>query len=442
MSSLNFFFNKNHHILDRILIFFIFLIIPGLISGPFITDLFVVITAIYCFFLFFYLKKIILLNRIFFFFLIFWLYLVLTSLFSNEIIVSLKSTFPYIRFILFSFVIFFFYNKYNIEFIKIIYYSLLFSFIFVAFDNFYQFFNGYDLFGFPKLKSRLTGPFGSELITGSYLARTFPILTFLYYKIYKKINLNFFLISSLGLLAVFISGERVSFALYLIVFFPVFLFLTRSIYVYTFFLINLFLVIFFTFYSSDLKERMIDNVLCQTGLNSYLKDSHKVEKCDEIDNKLDQKKMNFISPTHQFHSLAALEVFKNNIVIGAGVKLFRYECKKTKYPQGCQTHPHNMVMQILAETGIIGLIFLCTILFHIYRNFFYFFIFYNKKKIIYKVNEVFIINLCFFQSFFFFLPTGQIFNNWLSILFYFPLGFYIKYLNDNNIRSIFGIKRN
>ena len=62
------------------------------------------------------------------------------------------------------------------------------------------------------------------------------------------------------------------------------------------------------------------------------------------------------------HYLTALEMFKEKPVIGYGYNSFRQECKRFHYINShsvknrCSTHPHNYIIQLLAETGIIGLI--------------------------------------------------------------------------------------
>jgi O-antigen ligase len=103
------------------------------------------------------------------------------------------------------------------------------------------------------------------------------------------------------------------------------------------------------------------------------------------------------------------------------------------YLNGCNTHPHNIHLEFLAELGLIGYFFLLS---------FFIYIFYqiikilvkiylnsnkklwdNKKK--YHFYYIFIL-LGLFNSLFPLFPSGSFFNNWLSVIFYFNLGFFIN----------------
>ena len=49
--------------------------------------------------------------------------------------------------------------------------------------------------------------------------------------------------------------------------------------------------------------------------------------------------------------------------------MFRVICKDEKYATGvtpCMTHPHNFYIQLLAETGIIGFLFLFSALIYVF----------------------------------------------------------------------------
>ena len=43
---------------------------------------------------------------------------------------------------------------------------------------------------------------------------------------------------------------------------------------------------------------------------------------------------------------------------GSGFKSFRYECRKIKKKENisCPSHPHNMYIEFISDTGLIGLL--------------------------------------------------------------------------------------
>ena len=96
-----------------------------------------------------------------------------------------KSVFYFKNFFLF-FVIFYSLKE-NLH-KKIFLYVIFFCCLFVAIDNFFQYFVGYDIFGIKKATTRLTGPFGdNEYVSGSYIAKfSIFFLPLLFFK--KKLN--------------------------------------------------------------------------------------------------------------------------------------------------------------------------------------------------------------------------------------------------------------
>ena len=145
------------------------------------------------------------------------------------------------------------------------------------------------------------------------------------------------------------------------------------------------------------------------------------------------EKIVMFSSVHQSHYNLAFKMFKEKPIFGHGVKMFRHFCsKKENYidEYACSTHPHNVPMQLLAETGILltilvyffYLILLIKIIGLIYeRNF--------KKN--YNINYA---KVCFLTSilitFFPLAPSGNFFDNWLSLVYYYPIGVYLWYLRN------------
>ena len=82
---------------------------------------------------------------------------------------------------------------------------------------------------------------------------------------------------------------------------------------------------------------------------------------------------------------------------------------------GVNNHPHNTYLQLLSETGLLGFLFIMIIwLVCVFKVF-------SKIDLYYKCILIgVIINL------FPFIFTGNFFNNWLSILYFYPLGFLLK----------------
>ena len=138
------------------------------------------------------------------------------------------------------------------------------------------------------------------------------------------------------------------------------------------------------------------------------------------------KDLRFFSNEHQSHAEAAVKIFKNNLLFGAGPNTFRKECKKfIVNKNSCTTHPHNSYLQIISETGLLG-IFLIFILFCK--------IFYMKFKIITKkfynqnlniIDQSYILITIYFIYLIPFLPSGNFFNNWINFSYYLPFSFYL-----------------
>ncbi|PPR45601.1 MAG: hypothetical protein CFH18_00796, partial [Alphaproteobacteria bacterium MarineAlpha5_Bin8] len=107
-----------------------------------------------------------------------------------------------------------------------------------------------------------------------------------------------------------------------------------------------------------------------------------------------------------------------------------------KVLSGCSTHPHNMYLQLLSETGIIGT--LPIFIFFIYiLNIFRVILFEKIHKI--KKNNILEIDVFIYLSILIaiwpIIPTGNFFNNWLNVINFLCLGFFL-YANEYRKRKI------
>ena len=120
-------------------------------------------------------------------------------------------------------------------------------------------------------------------------------------------------------------------------------------------------------------------------------------------------------------------MFVDRPIIGQGPKLFREKCSDKKFGEGmkpCDTHPHNFYIQILAETGIGGFLFLF--------GFFVFFlskVIQNAYRIILKKTAILsYYQICLMSGLLITLwpvvPNGNFFNNYLMILYSLQIGFF------------------
>ena len=149
-----------------------------LLTGPFFSDLFLVlISVLYILYITknkswanFFNKKY---NRIF---LILYIILVLSSLFSDYLLYSLKTSVLYIRYVFFFNAIMLIYEKDKNLFQRFCQINF-FTLMFVSFDTIFQYNFGYNIIGLVSSNNvRMGSFFGDELIVGSYLSRLFPYL--------------------------------------------------------------------------------------------------------------------------------------------------------------------------------------------------------------------------------------------------------------------------
>ena len=399
------------------------LVVPLLISGPFLPDLIISVTSI--FFLFYVFKnkdfKYFKNNPLIIFF-IFCFYCIICSLFADNVMFSLKSSIFYFRIGIFACVIWYMIDK-NKSILNFFYYSLLISFSVLSFDAGSQYLYTKIILGLPISgeNGRVSSFFGDELIMGSYLSRLFPLLFALFIVKVKKGKFEIYYIGALFVLIdiiIFISGERTAFFfLNLSTLFIIILIKDYQKFRLITFILGLIICLIITFKTVEIKERMFTAPLNDMGF---------VNSTSISDNKY------IFTKSHDSLIRTAFKMFQEKPFFGHGPKMFRIKCSDDKYKTGiepCSTHPHNFYIQLLAETGIIGFFFLFSALFYVLITALRQFISIILKKKRY-LNDY---QVCLLSGILITVwplsPNGNFFNNWLIIVYGLPVGFYLQSLH-------------
>ena len=238
-----------------------------------------------------------------------------------------------------------------------------FASIFVCLDVYLQFSRGSDLFGFEKIGSgrKLGGPFGDELIAGGFIQRfslfSFFLIPFFYQKQIKFLNYLIPLLFLIFFFGIMLSGNRMPFILFILTIFLIILFQKQT---------RKFLLPFVIIFSLSFTLLYNFNSEVRTNFNNLSKQIIKMKILIENDDVYNQTNTTYLREFSSFY-----ETWKLNKYIGGGIKNFRFYChlrnnvdKNAKFI--CNMHPHNYYLEIITETGVIGLIIILIIFFNIF----------------------------------------------------------------------------
>ena len=347
--------------------------------------------------------------------------MIFSSFLSDNFFYSLKNSFFYFRFILFTLCVAFLLQN-NKIIIKYFAYSLFITISILLVDSYIQYITGYNILQWER-SSRLTSLFGDKAVLGIYLTKMIILAFALFYMIgpISKKKMIFALIFLILVeLIVFLSGDRSAVFLLALSTVMIILLVEKLKFLrLSSFIISIILVFFITSFDSNIKKRVFDTTAEQIGISET------------------SEKISYFSPTHEDIALTAINQFKDRPFFGHGLKVFRIKCSETRYlvGNGCSTHPHNTYLQLLAEVGIFGTIpVLIALVFVSMKIFFHAISILRGKSRVLKDYEVCLYSL-FFINLFPLIPTLSFFNNWNSIMIYLPISFILINIDSNEVLS-------
>ncbi|MDC1177930.1 O-antigen ligase family protein [Candidatus Pelagibacter sp.] len=236
---------------------------------------------------------------------------------------------------------------------------LFFVVVFVMFDASVQYFFGENIFGNPYRSERLSSIFGDEYIVGSFLCKMGFLISLIFLfklKNFKYKNILLFLFLMTLLLIILITGDRMPSLLFLMGITVFYLFKGLKDYKNFLLIFLIYIICIVMFFSNPIVSKRFKEISHERyGLSK-----------------------NFDIKNSQWgaHFLTAWEIFKDNPIVGVGSKNFRIESCLAKYEdiesssakKRCTTHPHNIILEILSEHGVLGMVLFLILIYFILKG--------------------------------------------------------------------------
>tara|TARA_B100000780_G_scaffold180263_1_gene126398 strand:+ start:1709 stop:3088 length:1380 start_codon:yes stop_codon:yes gene_type:complete len=354
---------------------------------------------------------------------------ILSFFFSLQWEHILKSFF-FLRFLVFFLVLNYLIEEKNFR-IKYFFISAAIMSLLISFSVFLNFISGTDIIFF-----------GSEKISGGYIQRfslfCLSIITFLSFNSnsYKKIFFFIFVIFFLFSIAFTYNKMPLIIYIFSVIFYIILLQKKKlkKIFFILFFVSSIFFVSVIKFFPGCVGE---DAIKCKN-----LPDGHIVRIINSFVGNVSE--ILTVSPKLFYYGSldkpitfasgylvtfnSGIQTWKKNKVFGGGLKSFRLNCSQyyknwtgTNYKyETCNTHPHNYAIEMLVDTGIVGLsIFYLIFIIVIFK-------FYTEwRKFSYKNYSTPFFLIIFFE-FFPIRSTGSFFTTGNAILIFFLLAVVIN----------------
>ena len=239
----------------------------------------------------------------------------------------------------------------DLQSLKNFLYIIIFVTLFLILDTWYQYVMGHDIFGIEKFSiTRLTGPFRRPYI-GMWITKLIilPLLCFAIIKTYKDflrkkyLFITLFIFLGVYFLTIFITGERMALLMTLLSIFIILLGLIADKHISILKILFLFILIslstyFFSITNPEQSQRVIFSSI------------------DKI--------INWKTSDYGLVWKSAYDVWQESPLFGAGLHKYREACgllgiygnADNPISAGVCFHPHNISMQLLSETGIVGFV--------------------------------------------------------------------------------------
>lgn len=402
--------------LNLIHIFFLIFFIPSFVLSVASINYLIFFYSVYFVFNYssFILETIKLNLKISLIFLLFSIYLIFSSLLSEYKFHSLESSLLYFYYLIYVIIFIYLFSS-NEKYLSIFLFLGLTTSLILCIDALYELIIGTNFLGYSSINGRIAGFFNDRWVIGRFLIFILPIYFGVFCIRYNNLNKLFkifFIISFFFMFTVIIfSGERAAFLSLVIYVFFIMSYLIRKIKTSQIFLLTIFFPIFFSipFIFSETSERLMHNVIIYAT--------------------------NFDLDINQYLSmwLTSIKIFFDNPIIGIGPNNYRYICNQDIYNisiWSCSTHPHNVTLQILSETGLIGFFF-------VYSVFLFFFYEILKdifsKKFSLQMVGIYSLKLAIIIYLFPLMISGNFFLSWYGFIYYLPISLIYVFRKNFNV---------
>jgi len=340
-----------------------------------------------------------------------WLYLIFNSVISKDFLMSAPRNFGFIRFgILFLAFNYFFYNK---DFINKVIIVWTITLCILSLDVYIESAYGRNILGYgEEYGARIVSFFKDEPIVGGYINGFYlALIGYLFYlndEIVNKYKNIILIFSIFFLIAIILTGERSNSIKAIFGFFLFYSFNDIFKFKEKIFSILLLILIFIFLLNTS-------NFLKVRYGAQFFKPIIYLLKSDEgrKDFKVASNYKDYNNDNYYKLYQSGFEVFKKYPVFGVGNKNYRLEaCSKEKNLKYiCNTHPHQVYFEFLAEHGLVGSVILLFILFNLV---------FSKIKIIFNSKNYLQLGCLIFliTSFIPFLPSGAFFADYNSTIFW------------------------